>query len=1510
MRRLLLRAPKSSGLVQKVGALLRERAATVSIQGDRALIELRDVGLDELPRLQARLEVLTSALPEVLWVEINPFVRHAVFALDLTRCEGVDSADVLHDLTALVRMAEAEQRALDRASPRDTQAAGHQVPDDPALRLRRWIELLADVGGLGLGLTLRWVPMVPSTAAAQAAFVLSAVQTQPRLRRWLDRRLGTERADLFLNLAMSFAQGVSRRPLSSLVDIGYRVSVLRELSARKDAFSGARAELFRVRAHHDLSPEAVAPIRPTPAPDGPLEAYRDRVGLAAGTAFAVSLLTSRSPSRAVSALFSALPTPAKLGRDLFALEVGRALGNRGGLVLQPDALRHLDRIDCMVLDGRLLMQARFRVSRVVPQRDDADGALSARVHALFDARQPIEVQQRGGFRLGPAAMLGITLEGETDKLAHELAASGSLVLSLVSGRELLAVVEVEIGKRSGAEELLFTAQRGGLRVVVATDEPSALSHLGHDYEMIPAGDQLLEGIQRLQRDGSAVALVSDGPSAALSAADCGIGIHRSGEVPPWGAHVICGPSLDELRTLLQACLMSHGVSKQSVNLAMGATAVGTVVSAGAAQAVSRRVMFVVNVASVASMINAMRHSAPLSDERADLLPDPTPWHALERESVLARLGSQEGGLRNVDAMNRRKQEPAPPSALRELGKAVSEELFSPLAPLLAAGAGLSALVGSSLDAGIVAGVGGVNALIGGTQRFRTERAIRTLVAPAQHNVRVWRDGRERMMLADDLVPGDVIELSAGDLVPADCRLLEAEDVEVDSASLTGESLPSQKYAGASFEPNVADRRCMLYAGTDIVAGRARAVVVAVGARVEAERGARLIGDTTRQISGIEARLRDLVQLTGPIAAVGGLSVVAAGMLRGVPAQELVASGVSLAVAAIPEGLPLLASAAQLSTAERLSKRGALVRNARCIEALGRVDVICLDKTGTVTDGHLDLFLISDGETEHPVSDMLPWTRGVLASALRACAAPQAKGVHRDPTDRALARAGERASVTMSEGVSRWRMRSECAFESGRGYHAVIADTGGCSLASIKGAPERVLSRCTERLRDGVTEPITAVERALLFEHAARLAGDGLRVLAVAERELPDDAGEALDVAELGQLRFKGFLAFHDPARAGAADAVRRLRAAGVQVVMLTGDHASTAARIASDVGISRGRDTLTGGEIARLDDEDLDRRIEHVRVFARVAPAQKARVVRALQRRGRVVAMVGDGANDAPALRAAQVGIAFGDRSAAAARASADIVFSTAGLEILHASIIEARAMWLSVRDAVSILVGGNLGEIGFSVIGGLLSGRPPINPRQILLVNFLTDVAPAMAVALRRPSAQAYTELSTRRPDEALKASFDREIIVRALSTTLGASSAWTIGRLTGTRSRASTIALAALVGTQLGQTVLSRGAGVRVLWTSVASWTVLVGIIQTPGLSQLFGCRPMGPVGWTIALGSSVAATGTSFAVSRGYDRAARRVAQYLGRPIKAKVTVVEREDPGMPDQPLRKIESSARE
>jgi cation-transporting ATPase I len=310
--------------------------------------------------------------------------------------------------------------------------------------------------------------------------------------------------------------------------------------------------------------------------------------------------------------------------------------------------------------------------------------------------------------------------------------------------------------------------------------------------------------------------------------------------------------------------------------------------------------------------------------------------------------------------------------------------------------------------------------------------------------------------------------------------------------------------------------------------------------------------------------------------------------------------------------------------------------------------------------------------------------------------------------------------------------------------------------------------------------------------------------------------------------------------------------------MITGDHPSTAEAIGSELDIMAGRLIISGTQLARLSDEEVDACIQDVAIFARVTPSQKVRVVRALQRAGRTVAMVGDGANDAPAIRLADVGIAIGEQSTSAARSAADIVLTDERIETLVEAVVEGRAMWASVRDAVSILVGGNLGEIGFTLAAGLVDGRPPLSARQLLLVNLLTDVAPAMAIALRPPSRTTLASLVNEGPDASLAQPLNRDIAARALVTAFGAGTAWSIGRFTGTRTRANTMGLLALVGTQLGQTLTSGGFSRPVLTTSLASAGLLAVIVQTPVLSQLFGCRPLGPVGWMTALGSSAVATG----------------------------------------------------
>jgi cation-transporting ATPase I len=352
------------------------------------------------------------------------------------------------------------------------------------------------------------------------------------------------------------------------------------------------------------------------------------------------------------------------------------------------------------------------------------------------------------------------------------------------------------------------------------------------------------------------------------------------------------------------------------------------------------------------------------------------------------------------------------------------------------------------------------------------------------------------------------------------------------------------------------------------------------------------------------------------------------------------------------------------------------------------------------------------------------------------------------------------------------------------------------------------------------------------------------------------------------MRLMGFLGLADSPRPAAAAAVAALRAAGINVVMITGDHPSTARAVGAELHIINGRPVLTGGELERMSNADLDAVIDDVSIFARITPKDKVRIVRAYQRIGRVVAMTGDGANDAPAIRLAHAGIALGERSSPAAREAADLIVVDNRIETILTAVIEGRALWASVRNALAILLGGNLGEVAFTITATALSGDSPLRPRQLLLVNLLTDMLPAITIATRPPPGLTPDTLQREGPDASLGPALINEIGLRAATTAGGSLAAWLLARATGTRRRASTIALVALVGTQLGQTAVVSGASPTVLVSSAASAAALAAIIQTPFVSQFFGCTPLSPVAWGIGIGAATTATGISVVAPRRFS------------------------------------------
>jgi cation-transporting ATPase I len=446
------------------------------------------------------------------------------------------------------------------------------------------------------------------------------------------------------------------------------------------------------------------------------------------------------------------------------------------------------------------------------------------------------------------------------------------------------------------------------------------------------------------------------------------------------------------------------------------------------------------------------------------------------------------------------------------------------------------------------------------------------------------------------------------------------------------------------------------------------------------------------------------------------------------------------------------------------------------------------------------------------------------------------------------------------------MVEELPFEPGRGFHAVLGRTAGEQVISIKGAPEIVLPRC-ESWRDGdSTRPLDDAACRRINEQVERLAQRGFRVLAVAERAA--STRTEFDTERVDRLTFLGLLGLADAIRPTAAEAIRSLRRAGVEVVMLTGDHPSTARAIAAELDMVDGRRVVAGPELDGLDDEAMARVTAEAAVFARVSPADKVAIVKALQRAGRVVAVTGDGANDAPAIRLAEVGIAVGENSTDAARQAADILVTDDRIETIVDAVIESRAMWRSVRDSVALLVGGNFGEIAFMVLSSLLPGEPPLNARQLLLVNLLTDLIPALSLAARPPRHVTPEALLREGPEDALGGALTRDIVTRAVATTAATTAGWLAGRVTGTPGRASTIALASLVDAQLAQTALAARRDPVVLAAVGASALALAGLIQFPPTSMFFGCRPLGPGGWAVVLSAALAgaAIGKAGTAGRG--------------------------------------------
>jgi Ca2+-transporting ATPase len=765
------------------------------------------------------------------------------------------------------------------------------------------------------------------------------------------------------------------------------------------------------------------------------------------------------------------------------------------------------------------------------------------------------------------------------------------------------------------------------------------------------------------------------------------------------------------------------------------------------------------------------------------------WHQLEPSAVLREHGTDAAQGLSAAEVARRLIQYGPNELVERAGKSVWrilwEQLTATMVVILIVAAALSAALGDYNDTIVIAAIIVLNALLGFTQEYRAERAIAALKQLAVPTVKVRRAGHVQELAARELVPGDVVLLEAGNLVPADGRVIESINLRVQEAALTGESEPVDKEAPAldGADLPLGDRRNMAYMGTMVTYGRGQIVVTDTGMRTELGSIAAMLQTMQPEPTPLQRRLDQL----GRTLALVALGIVAAiftvGLLRGEDLKLMFLTAVSMAVAAVPEGLPAVVTIALALGAQRMLERRALIRKLSAVETLGSVTVICSDKTGTLTENRMTVNALDvagqrialadlgparnhvvSGNGRHPAPHGSPHIALLLAGGALCNDAqvepagdrPGGTRIVGDPTEGALVAAVARLGLSKAELESAFPRVAELPFDPTRKrmttIHAVPAlpptfpamlgnlwdgalGTNGNRhyVAFTKGAVDSLLTISSAAWHDGAIEPLTPDARARIAAANDDLAGGGMRVLGVAFRplgELPRGAG----LAQVEQdLIFVGMAGMIDPARPEVNAAVQTCQNAGIHPVMITGDHPLTARAIARTLGIADGGRVLTGPELDRLSPRELEAAVDQVAVYARVAPEHKLKIVQALQAKGQIVAMTGDGVNDAPALKQADIGVAMGITGTDVTKEAADMVLLDDNFATIVAAVAEGRVIFDNIRKFIKYLMTTNSGELWVMLLGPLLGMPLPLLPLQILWVNLVTDGLPALALSAER---------------------------------------------------------------------------------------------------------------------------------------------------------------------------------
>lgn len=864
------------------------------------------------------------------------------------------------------------------------------------------------------------------------------------------------------------------------------------------------------------------------------------------------------------------------------------------------------------------------------------------------------------------------------------------------------------------------------------------------------------------------------------------------------------------------------------------------------------------------------------------------FYALGAKEVLSELKSGYYGLSDEEA-ERRLIDSGPNELKKEKKESIVVQFLSQfknfLIIILLVAAAVSVIIGEAIDAIVILAIVIINAIIGLVQDYRAEKSLEALKKMISPTARIVRRGKEIKIPTREIVPGDIILLEAGDKVPADARLVEALELRTDEAALTGESVPVEKsIEKVGRNAAVADRADMVYSGTVVVYGKGRAAVTATGMNTELGRIASMVQETEKEETPLQKRLEVVgkqlgMMILGICAIVFILGIIRVG-LTPEHITFMFLAAVSLAVAAIPEGLPAVVTMALALGTQRMAKRHAIIRKLPAVETLGSCDVICSDKTGTFTKNEMtvkSIYIsgrelsvsgsgyetdgeIFDGEKAVGLNDVGGLDILLKAGVLCNNASLESGGMG-DPTEIALLVLGAKADLYKDPLEAENQRVEEVQFDSTRKRMSTVNKEGDRTVVYAKGAAEVVLDLCSSILKDGKAVKLTEADRKAIINETYTMAENALRVLGVAYKEL----GKREEIEK--DLTFVGMVGMIDPPREEVRESIKMCKEAGIDIKMVTGDHAITARAIAKDVGLPSG-DIVTGEELEKMSDGELRKRVEGITIFARVNPEHKLRIVDALKAKGHIVAMTGDGVNDAPALKKADIGVAMGITGTEVTKEASSMVLTDDNFATIVSAVEEGRGIYDNIKKFILFLLSCNIGEVLAIFLGILLF---PIKatiliPVQILWMNLVTDGAPALALGVDPKSGDVM-----RRPPRPANDRIFSGLVIRNLVFvgfviaigTLGVYYLYNPGfeNGTGTALKAGTMAFATIVMFEFVNAFNCRSERESLFnvgflknkWLLVAvaaSVLIQAAVIYVPPLATAFGTVPLDPIDWAIVV------------------------------------------------------------